>query len=306
VGVACGGVLAFGLLRGLAWEWAYDREAREWRIVSGRVEGPRELKLEGLSVVVSRGDRVVTRRKVGADGRFSVRVLSDEPIDLQVGDLKDPRNVNHALGNETTLHRVGRLEGVVRGLPSSAGGVTVRLTEVPTNSLVLRVTGPDGRAASGARVLIASMADRIQRTADTNGLVRVDDLPLRPWSVIARLSGGVETALVYARGTVIPSGDEVELDVPAGRPVRITIACRVPPDVELNFQTPVGPQHWVRAWTPDADGSMTLQVAPAVQALFLRAHEIERTGRTRVIRPLAEGAVALHDGAELVLTPIER
>src|SRR5947207_15717490 len=118
----------------------YRVESARWFEASGRVEAPSGIDLSRLSVVPSRGDHWagVGGGGVNAEGDFSLRVEGNEPFDLQVLDRPgDWYEKTHQM--RRTLHAVGRLEGVVRGVTAGCRGVAIGLVPRLTTSITVRV-----------------------------------------------------------------------------------------------------------------------------------------------------------------------
>jgi hypothetical protein len=304
LGALFGFVAAF--VAGLGPDWPYGTELGAPRIASGRVVPPAGVALEGLTVVASRRGRQTAAADVRSDGWFRLRIWGHDDVDLQVTAPRDLKNLDVTEGARTTLHRVGQLEGSIRGVYVPASGIVIPLEEVPRGPLTLRVLDAEGRPAPGARLELRSMADEIVRFADDAGRVRLEDVSVRRWTAVARPKGGAAHALRYAWKDVTPGSDEVELTLPRGVAIEVRIAGRVPSDVRLNWEDPFG-NYWELRPSSDASGAMTFLVAPDLPSLSIRADEItEHDDRSYEQRPFAQGATTIREGAVLVLTPIER
>lgn len=270
----------------------YRGEMSQWYVVRGRVEGPPDVRLRGLTILATKDHRSVGRADVDADGSFRIRVRGEGPVDLQVADLSEPEPGTVRTG----LHRVGSLEGTIRGIRPMQDGVGIRLVTPRTASIRVRVRGPTGEPLPGARVSLRSMADLVELKADAGGEVLVPDLPVRRWTLTAESDRGVESALVYARQDVVPDGQDIEMRIPRGVRVSVRLPGRVPADVEVSVPHPIEPSSYVGPWRPEADGSMTFFVGPDVESLYVAA--------TDSVEQFAQGAVAVSEGAVLTLTPV--
>jgi hypothetical protein len=275
--------------------------------VAGRVEAPPGTAFARLSVVASRGDRTITGRKLDESGAFSLSLPGNDPIDLQVGEVSSEWPDHRSRGSLPPLV-AGEFVGVVRGVPVGSHGVTIRLTPLVTKSITVRVTAAAGESMARARVVLWSMADRVEDVADASGRARFDTMPVRAWRVAADLADRPANDLVYGVGTAVPDDGEIELAVPRGITVPVRIQGRIPSDVVLSVDDPLFRCVREFAWRPGLDGKMEFVVSPGQESLSIRANEyFDRTSDGGYsYRGFAGGVAAARDGEELVLTPFVR
>jgi hypothetical protein len=308
VAIAIVGALAFGVLVGYlvsSLQHLYPRYAV--RVVEGHVEAPLGTAFDRLTVVASRGDQTITGGSLGNSGEFSFPVPGDDPIDLQVGEVSGDWPDHQIRGSLLPLV-AGSFEGFVRGVPAGARGVTIRLVPLVAKSITVRVTASAGESAAGARVAMWSMADSVENVADTSGRARFDRMPVRRWRVRVILADRPSDEFVYGVGNAMPDDGEVEVTVPRGIAVRVRIAGRIPTDVVLHVDDPFGSGVWELPWRPGADGTMTIVVSRSQESVSVAAYEyFDRTSKGGYSsRRFAEAVVAVREGAEVVLMPMER
>ncbi len=278
------------------------------RLTDGWVELPSGVDVSTVRVIASRDGRHTRVTTPAPDGRFRIVVHVGGAFDLHVSDWVSWRDPYPFDGSAPAPEPTHVIEGGLRDVPWGARNVRVPLARVALVDTNVRVLGTDGVPVSGEWVYLQSHGDRVEQKTDAEGLARFKRLPPRLWRATASAPGDASYALLTGWTDFVPSEQEVRIHIPEGVEVRVRLGegvranflngCEVPHVRNLYVDFP---------WRPGTDGTMRLWVSPDLATLALRAVQRDRIDEsTTEERTVAAGAVAVRNGAVLLLEPLGR
>lgn len=277
--------------------------------IDGWVEAPDGVDPTTTRVVAWRDGYDAGSSTPAPDGSFRVHVSPGGPVDLHVSDWQREDGPPQPSGSQPVSEPTHAIEGELRGLPLGARNVRLPLARVPLLDAMVRVYDADGAPQKHCLVWISSHGDMVARATDRSGVARFERLPPRLWRAVATPSGPLGSfnyVLLKGSTTFVPSRSEETLTIPRGVEVRVKLAEGTRPIFDPNqfhYLKRVGE---LIPWQPGPDGTMALRVPPDLPTLALEAHQHTWIDGRSTTAPVAAGAVAVREGATLLLEPLPR
>jgi protocatechuate 3,4-dioxygenase beta subunit len=251
------------------------------KLVRVRLLDPSGDPIEGAQVEARRGAELVRSGTTEADGRVTIKVSDEGPVDLTISPnkiIKEGRRMRWEL-----LPFTGSAEGV---RPGAEQETVIRCTALTFDAeLTVRVVGPDDDAVSGAMIYIArpAMPGRQGLVTGADGRVHITELPSTEITVMAMLNADKlpEGWMPPKAGTATADGGELVLKF--RRAMFVTGAVTLPdgkPAAKCVVDARRGEQA-ITAGQTDADGRFRLIVASDEE-------------------PFSVGATAIGEGAKML------
>ncbi len=269
---------------------------------TGQIDGASVQQRAGLRVHALRHGGTVCVVETDARGRFSMEVPAHGPFDLKVSNWRSPTRAHPEPADPVVL------EGGLERIPWGARQLVVPVEVTSAADLAVRVVGADGQPVVGTTVDLLSELDHLASDTDHAGVARFRGLPARRWRAVSAHPRGPAHRLVRGVLDVVPSGQQVDLHVPAG--IRMWVRIPEVPDLPVRLEAAMAGVlngTWVIDWAPDQEGRMAIYVSPGQPTLTLEAVSLRKLDqRTTEYESFAFGGAAVRADAELVLEPLGR